>query len=119
MAYNSSRPLTQKELAEIIEDLSDLEADDKSDISEEEEDKVIEDFKNDFESDSDDKEDFNLPLFRLQQKLETECRSDTAGTSSSLVECENIEEEIPVQNNEERTAKESDVNNDNILIFTN
>ncbi|KAK9745600.1 hypothetical protein QE152_g6783 [Popillia japonica] len=89
MAYNSSRPLTQKELAEIIEDLSVLEADDKSDISEE--DKVIEE-KNDFESDS-----------------------VTAGTSSSLVECENIEEEeIPVQNNEERTAK--DVNNDNIYL---
>ncbi|KAK9753779.1 hypothetical protein QE152_g1763 [Popillia japonica] len=83
MAYNSSRPLTQKELAEIIKDLSDLEADDNSDISEE--DKVIEDFKNNFESDSDEEEDFNLLLFRLQQKLETVCRSDTAGTSSSLV----------------------------------
>ncbi|KAI4465991.1 hypothetical protein MML48_3g00004767 [Holotrichia oblita] len=61
----------------------------------------------------DDEENFNLPLFLPQQKLDTECRSDTAGTSSSLVECENIEE---VQNNKERTAKESDVNNDNIYL---
>ncbi|KAF5271320.1 hypothetical protein FQA39_LY08118 [Lamprigera yunnana] len=68
-------------------------------------------------SDSDDEEDFTFPLSYLQQKLVGEKRrSDTAGTSSSLVECDNIEQVISAQINEERSTNDNDVQKDNIYL---
>lgn len=90
-------------MKKIVENLSDLETDDKSDITEE--DVVIDDIKNDFDSDSDDEEDFNYLISYLQQKLGAKYRSDTAGT----VEYENIEQEISAQNDEEQSANDNDV----------
>ncbi|KAF5304452.1 hypothetical protein FQA39_LY09648 [Lamprigera yunnana] len=73
------------------------------------------DIRNNFESDSNYEEDFNLPISYLQQRLEANCQSDVAGTSSSLIECENLEQKISAQNNKEQSANYNDVQKEKYL----
>lgn len=76
MASDARRPLTQRELEAIIQDLSDYEPDDKSDISEE--DIVIQDYRQESE-DENESDDDNVPLLQIQQQIG---RADSTASSN-------------------------------------
>lgn len=100
---NDRRPLTQQELEDIIADISDVEVDDKSDISEE--DIIIQDYRQESEDESDDD---NVPLLQLQQRISKtsstvlatdKAAQSTSTTAANLMEQNNYLhiEEVPAK----------------------